>query len=145
MKRFVHVFVIVGLLVGLLARLIAPQPALALNLPGINLSSPMLLATVEEPIRNAADEKLGTEFGQKIDLNNTNVRAFRQYPGMYPTLARLILDNAPYENVDDVLDIPGLSDRQKEILRSNLGNFAVTEVEPALVEGGDRVNPGIYK
>jgi photosystem II PsbU protein len=44
-----------------------------------------------------------------------------------------------------VLDIPGLSDRQKETLKVNLEHFTVTTVEKALVEGEDRYNPGIYK
>jgi photosystem II PsbU protein len=43
------------------------------------------------------------------------------------------------------LNIPGLSDRQKEKLQANLEHFTITEVEPALVSGQDRINPGIYK
>lgn len=95
--------------------------------------------------QNPVEEKMATEFGQKLDLNNSNIRAFRQYPGFYPTLARLIVNNAPYKNVQDVLDIPGLTEQQREVLRKNLNNFTVTEVEPALVEGGDRYNPGLYR
>jgi photosystem II PsbU protein len=104
---------------------------------------PTLLAV--EDVHDVVGEKLASEFGKKVDLNNSSVRAFRQFPGMYPTLAGLIVKNAPYNNVEDVLKVSGLSDRQKEILRSNLGNFTVTEVEAALVEGQDRINPGIYK
>ncbi|MBH8553003.1 photosystem II complex extrinsic protein PsbU [Nostocaceae cyanobacterium CENA357] len=95
--------------------------------------------------QNRADAKLGTEFGKKLDLNNTNVRAFQQYPGLYPTLAKKILKNAPYQNVEDVLDLPGLSDRQKQLLQANLDNFTVTEFEPAFNEGDDRINNGIYR
>jgi photosystem II PsbU protein len=105
-------------------------------------SVPVLLAEVS--LRNAADDKLDTEFGKKIDLNNTNVRAFRKYPGMYPTLARKVVDNAPYKSVEDVLDIPGLSDRQKELLQANFDKFAVTNVDTVFTEGGDRYNNGIY-
>jgi photosystem II PsbU protein len=51
-----------------------------------NVTSPSLPILVAElNLRNTADDKLATEFGKKIDLNNTNVRAFRKYPGMYPT------------------------------------------------------------
>ncbi|MGQ9872404.1 photosystem II complex extrinsic protein PsbU [Leptodesmis sp.] len=95
--------------------------------------------------QNPVEEKLSTEFGQKLDLNNSNIRAFRQYPGLYPNLARLIVNNAPYKDVQDVLDIPGLTEQQREVLRKNLDHFTVTEVEPALVEGGDRYNPGLYR
>ena len=79
---------------------------------------------------NRVDAKLGTEFGKKIDLNNTNVREFQQYPGLYPTLAKKIIMNAPYSKVEDVLDIPGLTDRQKELIQTNFNNFTVTELEP---------------
>ena len=105
-------------------------------------NSPVLLAEIE--FRNSADDKLATEFGKKIDLNNTNVRAFRRYPGMYPSLATKVVDNAPYESVEDVLKIPGLSDRQKALLQANLDKFAITKVDVTFTEGGDRYNNGIY-
>jgi photosystem II PsbU protein len=95
--------------------------------------------------QNRADIKLGTEFGKKIDLNNTNVRAFQSFPGLYPTLAKKIITNAPYKKVEDVLDLPGLSDGQKETLQANFDNFTVTELEPAFNEGDDRFNNGIYR
>ncbi|WP_298616192.1 photosystem II complex extrinsic protein PsbU [uncultured Thermosynechococcus sp.] len=113
----------------------------------INWSAPTLAASAstEEELVNVVDEKLGTAFGEKIDLNNANIAAFIQYRGLYPTLAKLIIKNAPYQSVEDVLNIPGLTERQKEILRQNLDHFTVTEMETALVEGGDRYNNGLYK
>ncbi len=121
----------------------------ALALPSISFHTPVpILAKVELPtkeLRNKADDKLGTEFGKKIDLNNTNVRAFQRYPGMYPTLAKAIIQNAPYNQVEDVLKIVGLSDRQKEILQTNLDNFTVTEADSVFNEGDDRYNNGIYR
>lgn len=118
-----------------------PQQALVASVS----SAPMLLAAAEEEIRNKMYDKLQTEFGKKVDLNNTNVRAFRLFQGMYPTLAGLVVKNAPYEKVEDVLKIPGLSEAQKDILQANLGSFTVTDVEEALVEGDDRINNGIYR
>ncbi len=93
---------------------------------------------------NSADSKLGTDFGKKIDLNNTNVRAFRKYPGLYPTLARKIVDGAPYKSVDDVLSIPDLSANQKANLEKNLDNFTITSTDDTFNEGGDRYNNGYY-
>lgn len=78
-------------------------------------------------------------------MNNTNVRAFQRYPGLYPRLASQIIKNAPYSNVEEVLEIPGISDRQKQILQANLDNFTVTDVEAAFTEGDDRFNNGIYR
>ena len=135
-----------SLLVGLMGWLGVPQPALAANASNFTWRSvPILAVESQATLRNRADAKLATEFGKKIDLNNTNVRSFQKYPGLYPTLAKKIIANAPYENVEDVLSIEGLSDRQKEILQANLDNFAVTEVESAFNEGDDRYNNGIYR
>ncbi len=107
--------------------------------------TPAVAAESGEPLVNVVDEKLGSAYGEKIDLNNTNIAAFIEYRGLYPTLARKIIQNAPYGSVEDVLNIPGLSERQKEILKANFDNFTVTDVETALVEGGDRFNNGLYK
>jgi photosystem II PsbU protein len=117
------------------------QPAQAALLNGTARSVVIAAETRE----NAADAKLGSEFGQKIDLNNANITAFAQYQGLYPTLARMIVRNAPYKSLDDVLEIPGLSDRQKDTLKSNFDNFTVTDVETALVSGDDRYNNGVYR
>jgi photosystem II PsbU protein len=148
MKR---VLCVLTLLVGLLgwfggsgAAIAAPgnDSQIMLRIDG---ATPLLIAAAEEDVRDAVSAKMASEYGQKLDLNNTNVRAFRQYQGLYPTLAGMIIKNAPYDNVDDVLNISGLTSEQKEILKKNLGNFTVTSVESALVEGADRINNGIYR
>lgn len=147
-KRLMRLLTILSLLVGCMGWFGVPQHAIAADLSSVTLHPVPILAVEEATTtvrRNRADEKLGTEFGRKIDLNNTNVRAFQKYPGMYPNLARKIIRNAPYEDVEEVLKIEGLSDRQKEILQANLDNFAVTDVESAYTEGDDRYNNGIYK
>ena len=105
-------------------------------------STPMLAVAVSER-RNAADAKLG-EFGRKIDLNNSDMRDFRELRGFYPNLASKIIKNSPYETVEDVLSIPGLSDRQKERLQANLDNFVVTDVADVMTSGDNRYNPGVY-
>lgn len=142
MKRLVGVLMTLGVLLGCMGWLGQPQAAMALSWNSFNLSTAPILAV--EP-RNRADDKLATEFGKKIDLNNTNIRAFLDYPGLYPTLARKILQNAPFEKVDDVLDMPGLTERQIDILQANLGKFTVSAPEDTFVEGGDRFNNGIYR
>jgi photosystem II PsbU protein len=151
MKRLVRVLVVWGLLVGCFGWLGFSQSAIAAPMswtPGVSLSnaiqngSPILLA--DEELRNPADAKLETEFGQKLDLNNTHIRAFRKYRGMFPTLASLIIQNAPYDDVGEVLEIPGLTDRQKQVLKDNLDNFTVTETADVYNEGDDRFNPGVY-
>jgi len=143
MRRLVRLLAVFCLLVSCLGVFGLPQQAMAANLTGATVRSSALLA-VEAPLRNRADDKLATEFGKKIDLNNTNVRAFRKYPGLYPTLARKVVDNAPYQKVEDVLEIPGLSDSQKQKLKANFDNFTITDTDDTFTEGGDRYNNGYY-
>jgi photosystem II PsbU protein len=119
------------------------QPSMAASWNGSLLLAADAPAT-GEAIRNSADSKLGTEFGKKIDLNNTNVRAFRKYPGLYPAIARKVVDNAPYKTVEDVLSIPGLSEKQKETLTANIDKFTLTSTDDTFNEGGDRYNNGYY-
>jgi len=141
MRRLVGILLVLGLLVSCLGWLGLPQQAIAANLSSLTFnSSPVLVAE----IRNSVEDKMG-ELGKKLDLNNTNVRAFTQYPGMYPTLARMVVKNAPFDEVEDVLDMPNLTDRQKEILQANLDKFTVTLPDDAFTEGGDRFNNGIYR
>jgi photosystem II PsbU protein len=133
MKKMIQFLFMLGLLILSLGWFSPEQSALALDQFPPPVSSRLALGAPQAPV------------DQKLDLNNSNVRAFRQYSGLYPSLARLIIDHAPYERVEDVLDIADLTDRQKEVLRQHLDKFTVTPAQPALVEGDDRYNPGIYK
>jgi photosystem II PsbU protein len=143
MKQLVGLLVALAVLLGWVS-----SPAVAQPISGADLLRAPVEATAwlaETPMGNAVDAKLKTEYGEKLDLNNANVQGFRKFPGLYPTLARKILLNAPYDSVDDVLELPGLSEQQLNILRTNLDNFTVTVTDPALVEGADRFNNGVYK
>ena len=144
MKRLLRLLMIFALVFGCFGWLGQTQQAMAVSLSGVAHSSTPILAAETGGLLNRVDKKLG-EVAGKIDLNNTNVRAFKELPGFYPTLASKIIKNAPYENVEDVLEVPGLSERQKELLQANLSKFTVTDVESALVEGDDRINNGVYR
>jgi photosystem II PsbU protein len=145
-KRLVRLLTVFSLLFGCWGWLGTTQIAQASNINGVGLQLvPVLAVEYTQATQNKADQKLATEFGKKLDLNNTNVRAFQQYPGLYPTLARKIIEHAPYQELNDVLNIPGLSDRQKQILQANLDHFTVTEQEAVFNEGDDRFNNGIYR
>lgn len=125
MKRLFHAFAVLLVLLG-----------------GLWFSSPA--NALIQGRTNEADAKLSTEYGQKIDLNNSHIREFRELRGFYPTLASVIIKNAPYDDVQDVLKIAGLSATQKERLQANLNKFTVTEPSKELIEGDDRINPGVY-
>jgi len=96
-----------------------------------------------EQLRNLADDKIA-ERGEKVDLNNSSVRRFQNFPGMYPTLAGKIVLGGPYNAVDDVLELD-LTDRQRELFSKYKDNFTVTPAEIALNEGDDRINDGQYR
>lgn len=138
MKRFFGLLMALGLVFGTLVSDAQPAVATMLN------SGTLLLAEAKLP-RNAIDDKLATEYGYKLDVNNTNVAAFRKYRGLFPTIAGKIVRNAPYENLEDILDIPGLSDIEKSRIQDNMDVFTISPPNPALVEGDDRYNNGAYK
>ena len=125
MKRLVAWLMSGVLLAGLLVTLVLPPVAHAAEL------------------RNLADDKIA-ERGDKVDLNNSSVRRFQEFPGMYPTLAGKIVLGGPYDNVDDVLNLD-LTDRQRELFNKYKANFTVTAAEIALNEGDDRINDGQYR
>jgi photosystem II PsbU protein len=140
MKRFARLLVVFSLCLTCFVGVSQQAMAASLNSAMVLASSP----ATGEIITNSADSKLGTEFGKKIDLNNTNVRSFRKYAGLYPTIAKKVVDNAPYKSIEDVLNIPGLSEKQKETLNANLENFTLTSKDDTFNEGGDRYNNGYY-
>ncbi|ELS31296.1 MULTISPECIES: photosystem II complex extrinsic protein PsbU [Pseudanabaena] len=79
----------------------------------------------------------------KIDLNNSNINTFRQVRGMYPTLGRIIIDNAPYQSLDDVLNIAGLTDGQKELIKANADKFTLKKPDESM--GRERINNANYR
>ncbi len=125
MKRLVAWMMSGVLLAGLLVSLLLPP------------------AVQAEELRNVADEKIAARQG-KVDLNNSPVRSFQQFPGMYPTLAGKIVIGGPYDEIDDVLALD-LTDRQKELFEKYKDNFTVTPPSIALNEGDDRINAGVYR
>ena len=120
-------------------------PAAAYAFPAPSLSPIVANAAGVDELRNNIDDKLSTDYGFKIDVNNTNVAAFAKYRGLYPTIGGKIVKNAPYDSLEDVLSIPGLSDTERKRIEANMDNFTISDPVPALVEGADRFNNGVYK
>jgi len=79
----------------------------------------------------------------KVDINNANVQAYRQFPGMYPSAAGQICSHGPYKSVADVYNIPGLKEELKNIIKKYEGNFVVLPANPAYFI--DRINNGLYR
>lgn len=78
--------------------------------------------------------------GDKIDLNNANIRAYAKVPGLYPTIAGKIVSNGPFKSVADVYSIPSLSSTEKDMLKKVEGRFVALEEKPEYVI--DKINNG---
>ncbi|NEQ35610.1 MAG: photosystem II complex extrinsic protein PsbU [Okeania sp. SIO3I5] len=142
MKKIGLLLAILGLCLGCLG-LQPSQQAYAGNLSLTAWPSASILA-VEPRKLNKADKKLAEIGGEKLDLNNSPLRSFRKYRGMFPTIAAMIVDNAPYETVEEVLEIPDLTEPQKKLLEANIDNFTVTPPADVYIEGDYRLNTGSY-
>jgi len=147
MKQAIGVLIAAVILSGsLLFGSAQPVSALSLNDLSLNGLSATLVANAGgRELRNAVDDKLATDYGNKIDVNNTNIAAFRKFRGLYPTIAGKVVSNAPYDTVEDILKIPGLRQIEKDRLQQNIDVFTISDPDPALVEGADRFNNGVYK
>ncbi|MGD1705077.1 photosystem II complex extrinsic protein PsbU [Dapis sp. BLCC M229] len=141
MKQIALVLAIFGLCLGLMG--LPYHQAQASNLSLTTWTSTSILA-VESGKVNKADKKLGEIGGEQLDLNNSPLRSFRKYRGMFPTIAAMIVDNAPYEKVEDVLEISDLTENQKKLLEANLDKFKVTPTSDLFNEGDFRLNTGSY-
>jgi photosystem II PsbU protein len=93
---------------------------------GSNLDYPVIAHAQQPQMLSSKTQKLEAECAQ-IDLNNANITAFTDCQGFYPTLAQLVVQSGPYQKVEDVLKIPDLSERQRQLLQQNLDRFKVTE------------------
>merc|ERR1712146_1831 len=79
----------------------------------------------------------------KVDLNNANVQAYRQFPGMYPTAAGFIATHGPYKQVSDLYNIPNLPESIKDVMKTYEANFVVLPANDAYFI--DRINNGMYR
>mmetsp|Transcript_11845 Transcript_11845/g.31898 ORF Transcript_11845/g.31898 Transcript_11845/m.31898 type:complete len:195 (-) Transcript_11845:48-632(-) len=79
----------------------------------------------------------------KVDINNANVQAYRQFPGMYPTAAGAIGSHGPYKSVQDIYSIPGVPADVKAIMKKYEAQFVCLPVNEAYFI--DRINNGMYR
>ena len=78
--------------------------------------------------------------GDKIDLNNANIRAYLKVPGFYPSIASKIVVNGPFKTVADIYNIPGLTSTQKDIIKKSESRFLALDVKPEYEI--DKINNG---
>jgi len=95
---------------------------------------------------NAMVEFEGVQYlggSDKVDINNANVQAYRQFPGFFPTAAGIIATHGPYEKVGDLYNIPNLDPKIVEIFKKYEGNLVCNPASPAYFI--DRINNGLYR
>ncbi|MEL7085043.1 MAG: photosystem II complex extrinsic protein PsbU [Cyanobacteria bacterium P01_A01_bin.3] len=80
----------------------------------------------------------------KLDLNYAMLRRFRELPGFYPTLGQKIIKAVPFDSVEDVVNIDGLTDKQVRLLRANFNNFVVGDYDEGANDFETRLNKGFY-
>ena len=76
-----------------------------------------------------------------VDVNNANVRVYLKMPGLYPSVAGKIASNGPYNSVNDLYNIPGLSGKEKELIKKYESRF--TAQKPSADYVIDRINNGL--
>jgi len=81
--------------------------------------------------------------GEVVDINNANVRVYLKMPGMYPTVAGKVVSNGPYKAVSELYNIPGLSAKEKEVIKKYESKFVAKE--PVAEYVIDRINNGLYR
>ena len=81
--------------------------------------------------------------GDKVDLNNANIRAYLKIPGFYPNLASKIVNNGPFKSVADVYNIPGLTGAEKDNLKKQENRFVTLDTKPEY--DIDKINNGLYR
>eukprot|EP00752_Nemacystus_decipiens_P004468 g4080.t1 len=81
--------------------------------------------------------------GDKIDVNNANVRAYIKLPGMYPNAAGKIVSNGPYSSVSEIYNIKGLTNEEKSAIKKHESKFVT--LDPQAMYTIDRINNGLYR
>jgi photosystem II PsbU protein len=81
----------------------------------------------------------------QVDVNNANIRVYTRFPGMYPTIAGLIVKNGPYKDTADIKAKLGdkLTPAMQSIYAKYEKNFVALKPAPEYVE--DIWNNGLYR
>eukprot|EP00549_Striatella_unipunctata_P021150 CAMPEP_0118705134 /NCGR_PEP_ID=MMETSP0800-20121206/19679_1 /TAXON_ID=210618 ORGANISM="Striatella unipunctata, Strain CCMP2910" /NCGR_SAMPLE_ID=MMETSP0800 /ASSEMBLY_ACC=CAM_ASM_000638 /LENGTH=155 /DNA_ID=CAMNT_0006607215 /DNA_START=41 /DNA_END=508 /DNA_ORIENTATION=+ len=61
----------------------------------------------------------------RIDVNGAFVGEYKQFPGFFPHAAGKIASNGPYTEVQDIYDIPGLTEHDVDMFKKYEDNLSV--------------------
>eukprot|EP00904_Undaria_pinnatifida_P000349 jgi/Undpi1/10314/HiC_scaffold_28.g12765.m1 len=109
------------------------------------VSAAAVLGAVAAPVLAEVDNPVVPFLGggDKIDVNNANVRAYIKLPGMYPNAAGKIVSNGPYSSVSEIFNIKGLSGEEKAAMKKHESKFVT--LDPQAMYTIDRINNGLYR
>merc|ERR1712216_332158 len=99
-------------------------------------------------IANADTEYPNVPFlggSDSVDVNNANIRVYTRFPGMYPTIAGLIVKNGPYKSIDELKEknAERFTPEMKAIFSKYEKQLVVLKPAPEYVE--DIWNNGLYR
>ena len=97
------------------------------------LAAPSASALSNEPAANEVvpGQTSSVQIGA-LDVNNSPVADYMQYPGLYPTVAGKVASHGPYKNVKDVYSAAGLTSEEKKRLQKYERYLVVAEPNPLL-------------
>lgn len=84
--------------------------------------------------------------GDKVDVNNANIRAFTRFKGMYPGAAAKVLKAVPdagYKSAGEMMAAPGLTGPEKDAISKYQDKWVFLTPKPEYVI--DRLNNGLYR
>ena len=79
----------------------------------------------------------------KVEINNANVQACRQFPGMYPTAAGLIATHGPFKEMKVVYNILNMPVPVRNIIKQYEASLVCLPANKAYIL--DRINNGMYR
>lgn len=99
-------------------------------------------------IANAETEYANVPFlggSETVDINNANIRVYTRFPGMYPTIAGLVVKNVPYNSVEEVETKIGdkFTPEMKAVWDKYKNKFVALKGAPEYQE--DIWNNGLYR
>ena len=65
-------------------------------------------------------EEFGRPHGRPVNANKASIEEMQQLPGVGPVLARRIVEQRPYAEVEDLRGVPGIGDNIFEKLKGHV-------------------------
>eukprot|EP00814_Leptocylindrus_danicus_P018003 CAMPEP_0116026214 /NCGR_PEP_ID=MMETSP0321-20121206/13669_1 /TAXON_ID=163516 /ORGANISM="Leptocylindrus danicus var. danicus, Strain B650" /LENGTH=156 /DNA_ID=CAMNT_0003498873 /DNA_START=50 /DNA_END=520 /DNA_ORIENTATION=- len=101
------------------------REALASIAASVFLAEPVFAYTQETYFTDEAPPTSQQAPRDKIDVNSAFVGDYKRLQGMYPHAAGMIASHGPYEKLDDLYKIDGLTDNDKKMFRKYQAQLTV--------------------